>query len=198
MNEQKATHQALQESCTPKDRSRRYWLACFGGVILPLLGACKDDPPGPPKPPYGRALDVTQANTVVEFDVRIEADKKNPLSRYDVVLEVFEKTPKEKGPLPELSNAHFKVSIGSLSPSAEVIVQREVKGNKEPDGVVGKSGFSRSDTEKTDLMSMSSHLIHEHTLGPGTYRIRCENLLPMAALEGRLVKVAIETKHYPK
>jgi hypothetical protein len=145
-------------------------------------------------------LDVTQANTVVEFDVRIEADKKNPLSRYDVVLEVFKKDPKERVPDSVFypSNAHFKVSIGSLSPSAEVIVQREVKGNKEPDGVVGKSGFSRSDTEKTDLMSMSSYLIHEHTLGPGTYRIRCENLLPLTALEGRLVKVAIETKHYPK
>ncbi len=170
----------------------------FGAAILPVLGGCKEEPPGLPEPPYGRALDVTQANTFVEFDVRIEADRKNPLSRYDVVLEVFEKTPLEKGPLPDDSNAHFKVSIKSLEASGELIAEREVIGNKRPNGMYGKSGFSSSSTEKTELMSSLSYLVEGNVLMPGTYRIRCETLNPIPALEGRLVKVTLEAIHYPK
>lgn len=178
---------------------RRTLLALLGGAILPVLGGCKEEPPGLPKPPYGRALDVTQANTFVEFDVRIEKDKKNPLSRYDVVLEVFKKDLQERVPdsVFDLSNARFKLSIKSLEASGELIAEREVVGNKRPTGVDWGSFYSSS-TEKNVLMRRRGYLVEDLTLKPGTYRIRCESPNPIPAFEGRLVKVTLEAIYYPK
>jgi hypothetical protein len=197
MSKQQFSQQGQRDGYPYKNFPRRTLLALFGGAILPVLGGCKEEPPGLPKPPYGRALDITQANTFVEFDVRVEVDRKNPLSRYDVVLEVFEKTPLEKGPLPDDSKAHFKVSIRSFEGLGELIAEREVIGNKGPNGMQ-RGSFGPSSSEKTELMSRRGRLIERLPLNPGQYRIRCESLNALPALEGRLVKVTLETIHYPK
>lgn len=192
MKKPRLIQQAARDDCTIKDKARRGWLVLFSGAFLSTLCGCKDDQPITPLPPYGRALDVTQANTFVEFDIRIEKP-----DRYDVVLEIFEKALKEIGPLSDVSKSHFKVRIQSLSVVGEVAVDREVIGDKKPDGLFEKS-FGPSRTEKTDLMSRHFFLIKELPLNKGTYRIRCENLNALPTLQDRLVKVIVELMHYPK
>jgi hypothetical protein len=167
------------------------WCCSVIGLLGSLAGlaACKETPQGPPAIPYGQALDVTQAGAVVAFDFRIDKPE-----RYDVVLEVFEKVPKEKGPLPDLTNAHFKVHLQLLAPGGEVLVDREVK--KSDGGVTGKS-LGRG-TEPTELMSFTNFLVRHQPLDAGTYRIRVENVNPIPELNGRLVKVTVENRHHPK
>ncbi len=185
------SHPHHVKTCT----DRRTWLALMGLVGIGYISGCKAHDSGPPKPPYGQALDVTQANTFVEFDFRIDkADS------YDVVLEIFKKDLKERLPdeVWDMSNAHLKVRIQSLGPSDEVILEQEVKKTKELYGLLGKSGFSFSDTETTEFMSMTRYLVHQQPLNVGTYRIHCDNLNPISALQDRLVKVSVERMHYPK
>ena len=167
------------------------WYGKAIGILMGLAGlvACQETPPGPPLIPYGQALDVTQAGTVVAFEFRIDKP-----DRYDVVLEVFEKVPKEKGPLPDVTNAHFKVHLQSLAPGGGVLVDEEVK--KAQGGVAGKS-FG-SGTEPTELMSFTSFLVRHQTLVRGTYRVRVENVNPIPALQGREVKISIKRIHYAK
>jgi hypothetical protein len=177
--------------------TRRNILYLSGLVCLSTLFGCQAKESGPPRPPYGKAIDVTKANSVVEFDIQIEKKAKgNPRSRYDVVLEVFEKVPKETGPIPNLADAHFKVSIHSLN--GDLIAAKEVIGDKEPDGMLLKSYFAPSQTRKTNLMSMHATLMGGVFLADGNYRIRCETVKPMPNLDGRLVKVIVENIHYPK
>lgn len=174
--------------------TRRTWLILAGFTCFGYLNGCKAQDSGPPKPPFGKALDVTQANSFVEFDFRIEK-----ADRYDVVLEIFKKDPKERLPdeVWNMSNAHFKVRIESPTPSGEVILEQEVRKTKEPYGLFSRS-FGASRTEKTKLMSEEKFLIYQQPLNVGTYRIHCENLNPIPALQDRLVKVSVERMHYPK
>lgn len=168
------------------------WYGKAIGILIGLAGlvACQETPPGPPLIPYGQALDVTQAGTFVAFEFRIDKP-----DRYDVVLEVFEKVPKEKGPLPDLTNAHFKVHLQSLAPGGGVLVDEEVK--KAQGGLEGRT-LGRSRSETTDLMSFTNYLIEEHPMAAGAYRIRVENVNPIPALQGRLVNVTVLPKVYRK
>jgi hypothetical protein len=171
--------------------TRRRWLGAIGAALgLAGLGACSEWSDRPPAIPYGQALDVTRAGTFVEFDFRIDKP-----DRYDVLLEVFEKVPKEKGPTPDSSAAHFKVRLESLAAGGEVLVEREV--GKVEDGLL-KKAFGLSSTESTKLMSFRKFLIKEHPLSQGSYRVRVDNVNPIPALQGRLVKVSIERRHSPK
>lgn len=186
-----STHPDHAKTCT----GRRAWLALTGLVGMAWLSGCKAQDISPPKPPYGQALDVSRVNTFVAFDFRIDK-----ADRFDVVLEIFKKDPKERVPdeVWDMPNAHFKVRIESLGPSGELIVEKDVQKTKEPYGLFGKSGFSSSRTEKTDLMSFKNFIVYQHPLNVGTYRIHCDNLNPIPALQDRLVKVSIERMHYPK
>ncbi len=171
--------------------NRRHWLGAGAAALgLAWLSACTKQPSQPPAIPYGQALDVTQAGTFVEFDFRIDKP-----DRYDVLLEVFEKVEKELGPLPDLSAAHFKVRLQSLAPGGEVLVEQEVK---KAEGEIKEKSFGSSSTESTKLMSFKYFLVHAQPLNEGTFRVRVDNLNPIPALQGRLVKVAIERMYYPK
>ncbi|PUE30395.1 hypothetical protein B9Z39_02465 [Limnohabitans sp. JirII-29] len=195
MNKPRLIQQAARDDCTIKDKARRGWLVLFSGAFLSTLCGCKDDQPITPLPPYGRALDVTQANTFVEFDIRIEKP-----DRYDVVLEIFTKSANERVPnsVWEIPDAHFKVRIQSVSVGAEMVVVKEVVGDKKPYGVLRRSYFSPSSTNEPNQMSMTRYLVHEQPLNAGTYSIRCDNLNPIPVLQGRLVKVTVEPKIYHK
>ena len=177
----------------PTMLNRRNWLGAGAAALgLAWLSACTKQPSQPPAIPYGQALDVTQAGTFVEFDFRIDKP-----DRYDVLLEVFQKDPKEHPPREvwNTPNAHFKVRLQSLAPGGEVLVEQQVK--KAEGGLQGK-GFGSSSTESTKLMSQVNYLLREQTLAAGLYRVRVDNLNPIPALQGRLVKVAIERMHYSK
>ena len=175
----------------PKHTLRRIlgMVGIFGS--LAALVACKEPPSGPPVVPYGQALDVSQAGTFVEFDFRIDKP-----DRYDVVLEVFEQVPKEKGPLPELTNAHFKVHLQSLAPTGWVLVDTQV--SKAEGGMNRISSVGPSIAKHSNLMSFKGYLIEGHTLADGSYRVRVDNLNPIPALQGRLVKVSVERIYHPK
>ena len=169
------------------------WYGKAIGILIGLAGlvACQETPPGPPLIPYGQALDVTQAGTFVAFEFRIDKP-----DRYDVVLEVFEKVPKEKGPLPDLTNAHFKVHLQSLAPGGGVLVDEEVK--KAQGGLSRISSVGPSVSEHASLMSFKGYLSERNFLIEGTYRIRVDNLNPIPALQGREVKISIKRIHYAK
>ena len=178
----------------PNLPNRRRWLGSIVAALsLTGLGACSKGSGRPPAVPYGQALDVTQAGTFVEFEFRIDKP-----DRYDVLLEVFQKDPKEHPPREvwDTPNAHFKVRLQSLAkPEGEVLVEREV--SKAEGGLMGK-GFGSSSTESTNLMSFLRYLIKEHPLGQGSYRVRVDNLNPIPALQGRLVKASIQLRDCPK
>jgi hypothetical protein len=177
----------------PTGLNRRHWLGAGAAALgLAWLSACTKQPSQPPAIPYGQALDVTQAGTFVEFDFRIDKP-----DRYDVLLEVFKKDNKERlaREVWDTPNAHFKVRLQSLAPGGEVLVEREVK---KADGEIKEKSFGSSSTESTKLMSFKNFLVHAHPLNEGTFRVRVDNLNPIPALQGRLVKVAIERMHYPK
>lgn len=177
--------------------TRRRWLGAIGTALgLAGLGACSERSDRPPAIPYGQALDVTRAGTFVEFDFRIDKP-----DRYDVLLEVFKKDNKERLPQEvwDTPNAHFKVRLESLVPEKEVLFERQFKKSEERYGVLsGKAGVSRSQTESTNLMSFTKFLVFEQPLSAGIYRVRVDNINPIPALQGRLVKVSIERKHSPK
>jgi hypothetical protein len=178
---------------TLRSSNRRHWLgAACAALGLAWLSACTKQPSQPPAIPYGQALDVSQAGTFVEFDFRIDKP-----DRYDVLLEVFQKDPKEHPPREvwDTPNAHFKVRLQSLAPGGEVLVEQEVK---KAEGELQERGFGPSPTESTKLMSFRNFLVHAQPLNEGTFRVRVDNLNPMPALQGRLVKVSIQLKNYPK
>lgn len=181
-------------SATPPTRlNRRHWLGAGGAALgLAWLSACTRQPSQPPAIPYGQALDVTQAGTFVAFDFRIDKP-----DRYDVLLEVFQKDPKEHPPREvwDTPNAHFKVRLQSLAPGGEVLVEQEVK---KAEGEIREKSFGSSSTESTKLMSFTKLLVFRQPLNAGTYRVRVDNLNAIPALQGRLVKVAIERMHYSK
>ena len=179
---------------TPRPSKRRHWLGAGAAALgLAWLSACTKQPSQPPAIPYGQALDVTQAGTFVEFDFRIDKP-----DRYDVLLEVFQKDPKEHPPREvwDTPNAHFKVRLQSLAPGGEVLVEQEVK--KADGDMSSNSSVGPSIGQLTKLMSFKAEIVGKIFLGPDTYRLRVDNLNPIPALQGRLVKVAIERMHYPK
>lgn len=152
---------------------RRTVLAVFGAAILPVLGGCKEEPPGLPKPPSGRALDVTQANTFVEFDVRVEADRKNPLSRYDVVLEVFKKDLQERVPetvaidplVLDLDGDGVETTTLSKTTIGGVNFNLDAKGLAEKTGWVGKDdGLLVRDLDGDGLITSGRELFGNHAL----------------------------------
>jgi hypothetical protein len=195
------TNPSTEEKCK---EARRAYLGLVGLMCTSFLFGCKaqDDVPGiTAMPPYSQTLDVTKANSVVEFEVYIpKPSKRNSLSRYDVILEVFEKFPKENWRIPDLSSVHFKVSIHSLD--GDLIVEKEIIGNKGTfkhkgyDGLMG-GGIGPSRIIK-NAMSMQAYLVYDQYLPEGSYRIRCETLNPLPNLAGRLTKVTIQDIHYPK
>lgn len=180
-----------ETECTQPNRRR--WLGVIGAVLgLAGLGACSKWSKRPLSVPCGQELDVTQAGTFVEFDFRIDKP-----DRYDVLLEVFEKVPKEKGPLPDVSAAHFKVRLQSLAtPAGEVLVEREV--SKAEGGMSGISSVGPSVSRNTKLMSFKVDLSERIFLAEGTYHIRVDNLNPIPALQDRIVKISIKRIHYAK
>jgi hypothetical protein len=194
--------------------SRRRGLALLS---LGWLTGCKTETPsGPPASPYGVPLDVTQDNVSVQFDVRIDKP-----DGYDVVLEIFKAHPKEllssvdwyrrlnDG---QFTEADFSVSIESLQPNSALVVRNEVtvlrtassfgpsiteKGLSSWESTLSLI-FGPTAAEKALLMSSRFYLIERQRLSPGVYRVRCTSRSAMPSLQGRLVKVSIETMHHGK
>jgi hypothetical protein len=170
-----------------KHMHRRKWLA-ISFLFLSLLGCAEES--GPPVVPTGKAIDIAQANTSVEFDFKIKEAYK-----YDVVLEVFDKIKNETGPLPKATNAHFKIRIKSLD-TGQIIIEQEARANE---GLInngelkGRTTVGPTHTEKgkTELMSFTDFLVEAVKLEPGTYRVFVENVNPISTRSGRLVKAAI-------
>lgn len=172
---------------------RRTWFAQMGLSCVWMFGGCKDDTPDMPSPPYGQALDVTQADTVVEFDIRIDKPE-----RYDLVLEIFKRHPKDEIiEFAAIKDAHFSMQIQSLSGTGGLVLEREVKHEGKPYNLYRKA-VAVSLTEKNKQMSESWRLITEYPLSEGFYRIHCVNRIPLPMLRDRLVKVTIEHRNFPK
>lgn len=180
----------IRTICHPR---RRTWFAQMGLSCVWMFSGCKDDAPDMPSPPYGQALDVTQADTVVEFDIRIVKPE-----RYDLVLEIFQKDPKDIVDFAAIKDAYFSVQIQSLADMGGVVLDRDVRYRGGPYDLFSKSGYAASVTEKHERRSQMRFLIKEYSMNSGVYRIRCVNRAPLPLLQGRLVKVVIENRYYPK
>ena len=180
----------LLSICHPR---RRTWFAQMGLSCVWVLSGCKDDTLEMSSPPYGQALDVTQADAVVEFDIRIAKPE-----RYDLVLEIFKRHPKDEIiEFAAIMDAHFSIQIQSLSGTGVLVLAREVKHERKPYNLYRKT-VAVSLTEKNKWMSERWRLITEHPFSEGAYRIRCVNRTPLPMLRDRLVKVTIENRNYPK
>ena len=180
---------------------------CLALLSIGWLTACKTEtPPGPPTSPYGVPLDVSQDNVSVQFDVRIDKP-----DGYDVVLEIFDKRPKDDVAEPRVIEGHFDVSLESLEPNSALVVRNRVtvlkgksygptsteKGLSIWEGTLSLI-FGPTAAEKALLMSRQLYLIERQRLSPGVYRVRCTSRSAMPSLQGRLVKVSIETMHHGK
>ncbi len=185
------------------------------GLLWVTEGVSHAALPGPPEPPYGMPLDVSKANALVQFDVRITKP-----DRYDVMLEVFQSHPNEAvGHLDwfrrlmdgRFTESSFSVSIQSLEADGRLVVSKEVsvlKRRSHGSGLTRKSDsfwrrlsrliFGPDAAYKARLMSDHFELIMFQQLPPGVYRVRLISHNAMPALLGRLVQISIIQRTYPK